>query len=119
MDQMSLEVRSPQNEATHDWREARPEMALLDEGAMLRRKLAFQEALVAFSMWEKEIRHLETVLLIAQPTGETRGPHERIEELKRAYVARYETLFLSCHAVMKLPSRKIFESYRKYKNSRS
>lgn len=117
MDQMPLELRTQQNETTHDWRDEKPDVAILDEGAMLQRKLAFQEAIVAFSMWEKEIRHLETILRIAQPTGETRGPHERIEELKRAFVTRYETLFLSCHAVMKLPSRKIFESYRKYKSS--
>lgn len=119
MDQMSLELRSPQNESTHDWRDEKPKMALVDEGAMLRRKLAFQEALVAFSMWEKEIRHLETILLIAQPSGTTSGPHERIDELKRLFVHRYETLFRSCHAVMRLPSRKIFESYRNYKRSRT
>ena len=67
MDQMSLELRSQHNETTPDWRDERPDTAVVDEGAMLQRKLAFQEALVAFSMWEKEIRHLETILLIAQP----------------------------------------------------
>jgi hypothetical protein len=117
MDQMSLELRSQQNETAPDWRDDKPDVAIVDEGAMLQRKLAFQEALVAFSMWEKEIRHLETILLIAQPSGEMRGPHERIHELKSLFVNRYEALFLSCHAVMKLPSRKIFESYRKFKNS--
>jgi hypothetical protein len=119
MDQMSLELRSQQNETALEWRDEKPDLAVVDEGAMLQRKLAFQEALVAFSMWEKEIHHLETILLIAQPSGATSGPHERIAELKRNFVNRYETLFLSCHAVMKLPSRKIFESYRRYKSSQS
>ena len=116
MDQMPLELRSQSTETEQDWRDTRPELPVLDEGRMLQRKLAFQEALVAMLVWEKEIHHLEAIVQLAQPQGAPHGPTERIEELKRQFVARFEQVFLGDEAVVKLPSRRIFESYRKFKD---